>query len=65
MAMLNNRFTDATGEVVAQPPHRLAHLGQQGLWIGQLCLQVVEPLVKTRMEVVTQSLPLGTCTNLG
>ena len=52
MAVFDNRFADATGEVLAQRPHRLAHLGQKGLRVGQLRLQAIEPLVKASMEVI-------------
>jgi hypothetical protein len=65
MAMFYNRCTETTGEVLTQVPHRLGHLGQVSLRIGQLRLQAIEPLVKTSMEVVAQSLPLGACAHLG
>ncbi|HEV2121882.1 MAG TPA: hypothetical protein VGW38_03785 [Chloroflexota bacterium] len=52
MAVFDNRFADATGEVLAQRPHRLTHLGQKGLRVGQLRLQAIEPLVKAPMEVI-------------
>ena len=52
MAVFDNRFADATGEILAQRPHRLAHLGQKGLRVGQLRLQAIEPLVKAPMEVI-------------
>jgi len=65
MAVFDNRFADATREVLAQRPHRLGHLGQEDLRVGQLRLQAIEPLVKALMEIGAQALPLGACTDLG
>jgi hypothetical protein len=65
MGMFDDRFTETTGEVLTQVPHRLGHLGQGSLRIGQLRLQAIEPLVKASMEIITQSLPLGACAHLG
>jgi hypothetical protein len=65
MTMGCNRFTQTTGELLTQVPHCLSHLGQGRLRIGQLLLQAIKPLVKARMEVVAQSLPLGACAHLG
>lgn len=65
VAMLNNGFAQATGELLTQIPHRLGDLSQRGLWIGQLLLEPIKPLVKARVELAAKFLPLVTCANLG
>jgi hypothetical protein len=65
MGMRNNRLAHTARELLTQMPHRLGHFGLAGLRIGPLFLQPIKPLVKARVEVVAQSLPLVACADLG
>ena len=65
MSLMNNRLAQAAGELLTQRPHRLGHLSSGGLRVGKLLLQAIEPLVKARVEIVAQALPLATCADFG
>jgi len=62
--MFDNRLGHATGELLAQRPNRLADLGERRCGCGQLGFDLIKLLVKTRMELLAQGLPLFSCTNL-
>src|SRR5437763_9538399 len=64
ISVLDYRLSQATGERLAQVPHRLGYLrkGRLGLW--ELLLQSIEPLVKAVMELVAERVPLFSCTHL-
>jgi hypothetical protein len=64
MDMRHDRLGDTSGELLAQSPHRCCHLWQGGRRLVPLRLQGIEPLVKARMELVTQGIPLFSCTDL-
>ena len=65
MGVIDKRFGEPTGEVLAQPPHRLGDVRQGRLGFGKLGFQVIEPLIKAIMEWVAQGRPLFACTHLG
>jgi hypothetical protein len=62
--VLNHRFGEAAGEVLAQGPHRLGHLGEGGFGLRQLGLSVIKPQIKGVMELLAQGGPWFACTHL-
>jgi hypothetical protein len=64
MGMRDERLSQATSERLAQVPSRLGHLCEGWRRLVELCFQLVEPLVKTRMELPAQGVPLFACTDL-
>ena len=62
--MRHDRLGDASGELLAQGPHRGRHLWEGGRRLMPLRLQSIEPLVKALVELVTQGIPLFSCADL-
>jgi len=53
MAVLNQRLGYARGERLAQLPDRLAHLASGQLSLGSLAFQLIKPLVKALVKLLT------------
>ena len=64
MGVLDYRLSQATGECLAQVPHRLGDLRSGRCWLLELCFQRIEPLVKAGMKLPAQGVPLFSCTDL-
>jgi hypothetical protein len=64
MGVLDFRLSQATGERVAQVPHRLGHLRSGRCGLLELGFQRIEPLVKAGMKLPAQGVPLFSCTDL-
>lgn len=62
MPMVNDGLSERAGELLTQGPHGLGNLGEGDFRIGQLGLQVIDPLIKIVMEMLAQGGPLFACT---
>jgi len=62
--VLDNRLGQATGQLLAQRPDRLAPLDSGRLGLRQRRRQPIAPLVNAVMKVLTQRIPLWSCTDL-
>ena len=63
VSMREQGLGETAGEVLPQLPHEVTNLRQSWFRPGQTCFQVIEPLVKSGVEGLTQALPLFSCTN--
>jgi hypothetical protein len=52
VSVLDNRLGHTSGEFLAQPPDRLADLSSGWFRPGERSLDLIEPSVKVRMELL-------------
>ena len=64
MGVLDSRLRQATGERLAQVPHRRGSLRSGRCGLLELCLQRIAPLGKAGMKLPAQGVPLFSCTDL-
>ena len=65
MDMRHHHLHAAPRELLAYVPHGGGQLRQGGWRLGPLRLQGIELLVKARVELLPEGLPLFSCTDLG